>query len=201
MHFYSHHIGDYKRETAHLSLVEHGVYRLLLDHYYATEKPLPNDLQLLYRIVGTQGRTERTAVARVVELFFVASSEGLEHPRVKEDIEQFTKRLDSWRTRFKSGKPGKPIAAEAWKPTETQTTIASWFHRPPQEPWSIEEVEALQAIGPVQSSDLALLQIRYTTSHPYTVSRRRKKLITLLQHWRGELDCARTAPREEDSAF
>jgi hypothetical protein len=31
MKFYQRHLGDYARDTAHLSLLEHGVYSVLLD--------------------------------------------------------------------------------------------------------------------------------------------------------------------------
>jgi uncharacterized protein YdaU (DUF1376 family) len=40
MHHYQHHIGDYRRDTMHLTLLEHGVYRQLIDLYYLQEKPL-----------------------------------------------------------------------------------------------------------------------------------------------------------------
>ena len=63
MHYYSHYIGDYQRDTAHLTLLEHGVYRQLLDHYYATEKPLPSDLPSLFRITRAQRKAERQAEA------------------------------------------------------------------------------------------------------------------------------------------
>lgn len=41
MNFFKLYIGDYQRDTAHLSVTEHGAYLLMLQHYYATEKPLP----------------------------------------------------------------------------------------------------------------------------------------------------------------
>ena len=37
--WYPHYPGDYGRDTGHLSLIEHGAYRLLLDHCYMTAKP------------------------------------------------------------------------------------------------------------------------------------------------------------------
>ena len=35
MHFYKFHIGDYAKDTGHLTLLEHGVYRSLMDWSYA----------------------------------------------------------------------------------------------------------------------------------------------------------------------
>jgi uncharacterized protein YdaU (DUF1376 family) len=48
--WYARYPGDYLRDTAHLSLTEHDAYGLLLDHYYSTEKPLPNNKDALYPI-------------------------------------------------------------------------------------------------------------------------------------------------------
>jgi hypothetical protein len=47
MHYYQFNIGDYLKATAHLSPEEDLTYRRLLDHYYDTEKPIPNDLTLV----------------------------------------------------------------------------------------------------------------------------------------------------------
>ena len=43
MIWYKRFIADYKRDTGHLSMLEHGAYQALLDTYYLTEKPLPSD--------------------------------------------------------------------------------------------------------------------------------------------------------------
>ena len=69
MHYYSHHIGDYQRETAQLSIVEHGVYRLLLDHYFVTEKPLTSDIEALCRIIRARGKVERGALRTIISTF------------------------------------------------------------------------------------------------------------------------------------
>jgi len=45
MNHYPHHIGDYIRATAHLSLIEDGIYRRALDWYYANEKSMPCDIK------------------------------------------------------------------------------------------------------------------------------------------------------------
>ena len=79
MNFYPHFLGDYQRDTAHLSLVEHGAYRVMLDTYYATEKPLPADRPSLYRICKAFSASERKAVEKVAEQFFPVNDDGLRH--------------------------------------------------------------------------------------------------------------------------
>ena len=43
MNYYNRHLGDYAKDTRHLTMLEHGAYCLLLDYYYATEKPIPDN--------------------------------------------------------------------------------------------------------------------------------------------------------------
>jgi uncharacterized protein YdaU (DUF1376 family) len=77
--WYAFYVGDYARDTAHLSLLEHGAYRLLLDHYYATGHPLPNDLSKLYRICRARSPAERKAVSLVASEFFFEDGTLLRH--------------------------------------------------------------------------------------------------------------------------
>lgn len=111
MHYYPHHIGDYQRDTAHLSVTEHGVYRLLLDHCYATERPLPADHGTLCRIIRANSKSERDAIATVTAQFFQATPDGLTHKRVAEEITEYARLKERNRTNGqKGGKPkkGKP---------------------------------------------------------------------------------------------
>lgn len=87
MNFYKHFLGDYARDTAHLSMLEHGAYRLMLDHYYATGKSLPADKALLYRICNASGKAERGAVDLVAQAFFPVNGDGTRHnPRADREI-------------------------------------------------------------------------------------------------------------------
>lgn len=79
MNFYKRYLGDYVRDTAHLSLIEHGAYTVLLDTYYATEKGLPADKASLYRIAKAFTAVERKAVDRISEEFFPVNGDGTRH--------------------------------------------------------------------------------------------------------------------------
>lgn len=71
--------GDYRRDTSHLTLAEHGAYALLLCQYYATGKPLPADQQSLCRICSAQTPEEIAAVRTVADAFFAPNGDGLRH--------------------------------------------------------------------------------------------------------------------------
>ena len=68
MNYYKRHLGDYANDTRHLSMLEHGAYTLLLDHYYATEKPIPDSL--CERIAHATSSTQKKAVYSVLNQFF-----------------------------------------------------------------------------------------------------------------------------------
>lgn len=84
--FYKHFIGDFQRDTSHLSLTERGAYRSLLDHHYATEKPLPKDVDALCRIVGAVSKADRQAVAAVIPQFWTETADGWINARAQVEM-------------------------------------------------------------------------------------------------------------------
>jgi uncharacterized phage protein (TIGR02220 family) len=86
VNYYQRFLGDYARDTRHLSLMAHGAYSLLLDAYYATERPLPADLDSLCRICGAINPPERAAVETIADKFFQVAQDGLRHNK-RADIE------------------------------------------------------------------------------------------------------------------
>jgi len=89
MHYYSHNIGDYRRDTAHLSILEHGAYRQLLDSYYLAEKPLTPVHADLMRTHCARSADEMQAVVNVLRDFFVLTDDGYIHKRCDIEIEAF----------------------------------------------------------------------------------------------------------------
>lgn len=85
MNWYKHYIGDFQRDTGHLSLVQSGAYRSLIDHYYATEQPLPMDEDSLCRICRAHSKEERKAVMSVTR-FFTEYNGAYWHKRIDAEI-------------------------------------------------------------------------------------------------------------------
>lgn len=79
MNYYRRHIGDYLRDTKHLSLIEHGAYNLLIDLYYIHEKPLTINLKELCRQIRARGAAEQEAVSSVLQEFFWKARRGYKH--------------------------------------------------------------------------------------------------------------------------
>jgi len=86
LNYYKRHIGDYAAATRHLSLLEHGVYCLLLDVYYTGEKPLPVDTRAVQRLVGAKSEDEREAVEIILGEFFEKQTDGWHQGRCDEEI-------------------------------------------------------------------------------------------------------------------
>jgi uncharacterized phage protein (TIGR02220 family) len=86
VNYYPHHIGDYLRDTSHLSLLEHGAYRRMLDLYYASEKPLPLNVDGLYRLVQAKSKQEKEAVDAILEEFFSRTDSGWRNSRADAEI-------------------------------------------------------------------------------------------------------------------
>lgn len=89
MNYYEHHLGDYMRDTAHLSLLEDGAYRRLMDAYYIREAPLPSDPRAVYRLVRAATKPDRLAVDTVLREFFEETPDGWRHRRCEREIERF----------------------------------------------------------------------------------------------------------------
>lgn len=89
MNYYEHHLGDYLRDTAHLSMLEDGAYRRLMDAYYIREAPLPPTTREVFRLVRAQSKQDREAVETVLREFFTETPGGWVHSRCDKEIARF----------------------------------------------------------------------------------------------------------------
>ena len=87
MNYYERHIGDYLKDTAHLSLLEHGIYTRLMDVYYTREAPIPEDQAA--RLIGARSKEEREALEAVLAEFFERTPDGWMQERCEREIERY----------------------------------------------------------------------------------------------------------------
>jgi len=86
MHYYTKHIKDYKTDTAHLTLLEHGVYNSLIDLYILTENPLEPNLQKLCRLVNATTDDEIKSVENILDEFFTESDDGYRQKKCDQEL-------------------------------------------------------------------------------------------------------------------
>ncbi len=87
MNYFDFHIGDYLKDTAHLSLLEHGIYTRVLLVYYTREGPIPE--AEAGRLIGARTREERAALASVLTEFFLLQGSSYVQARAEREIERY----------------------------------------------------------------------------------------------------------------
>jgi uncharacterized protein YdaU (DUF1376 family) len=80
IYYYQFNIGDYRKDTVHLSLLEHGIYRQLIDTYYTKEGKLEADMDNLMRTHSIRNAGRSASVLKnVIRDFFVERDGMLTH--------------------------------------------------------------------------------------------------------------------------
>lgn len=124
MHYYKHHIGDYRRDTAHLSLLEHGIYRQLLDWYYLDETPIPNETQAVYRRLSARNDAERQAIDLVLNDFFKKTPKGWVNSRCNIELGKYQQNTDKNKANGKlGGRPKKTQSVILENPNDSQNNL------------------------------------------------------------------------------
>ena len=85
MHYYKHHIGDFLKDTGHLSNDQMGVYLRMLWRYYLDEKPLENDCEG----IAFAMRSDEKTVGLLLKHFFVLHDDGWRHNRCDKEIADY----------------------------------------------------------------------------------------------------------------
>lgn len=102
MHYYNFNIGDYMKHTLHLTPEEDLAYRRLLDMYYDTEAPIPNNIPLVSRRL----RMGSDVVESVLKEFFEFTEEGYKNYRADGEIADYHKFLEKQKANGRLG--GRP---------------------------------------------------------------------------------------------
>lgn len=137
MHYYQFNIGDYRRDTQHLTPLEHGVYRLLLDQYYLTEIPL--DANAL-RLLCIRSADDVRIAENILKEFFIEQQPGqFVHKRAMAEIEKYRDKsvkatesakkrwgnANALRTQYEGNANHKPLTKEPinHKPSKTPSAL------------------------------------------------------------------------------
>lgn len=129
VNYYKRHLGDYAKDTGHLSALEHGVYTLLLDWYYSNERPIPAEKAI--RIArGNPQETES-----VLSEYFHLTAEGWRHHRADREIADYHQRAETNRATGRLGgrprkNPEKTETVSATKPSANPEITLATSHKP-----------------------------------------------------------------------
>ena len=109
MRYWMRWISDFRGKTQGCSIAELGAYGVMLDEYYAHQKPIPADKNSLYRLCGAIEQHERDAVDRIASRFFVLNGDGtLHNKRADEEIAEYKAYCE------KQAKHGRSGAMKRW---------------------------------------------------------------------------------------
>ena len=128
MHYYKFNIADYRKDTGHLSTLEHGIYRQLIDWQYLDEKPIPLETQVVSRRLRLGSEDEQKSLENVLSEFFEKSDKGYFQKRIRMEIKDYQENADKNRRNGKlGGRPSKTQSVSSGLPKETQ---AKGNHKP-----------------------------------------------------------------------
>jgi uncharacterized protein YdaU (DUF1376 family) len=117
VNYFEFHIADYQRKTAHLSLAEHGAYSLMMQTFYASERALPANRKILYRLLRADSKVEKAAVEAVIEQFWQEEGVGLINKRAMEMVAEYRQWVDKQKANGKrGGRPNKTQGLSQTKP-------------------------------------------------------------------------------------
>jgi uncharacterized protein YdaU (DUF1376 family) len=130
MHYYKFNIADYRKDTGHLSTIEHGIFRQLIDWYYLDEQPIPLETQVVSRRLRL-GSDDLIFLENVLSDFFQKTAKGYVHKRIEYEIREYHEQAEKNKANGKrGGRPKKTHSVISGLPDESQ-------NNPNQEPLTI----------------------------------------------------------------
>lgn len=119
MHYYKFNIADWHLDTSHLSLEEEAIYFKLINFYYDSEKPIPEETQTVIRRLRLLSHTD--TVGLVLKEFFVLEGDGWHHKRCDDELAKYHLKSEKNREIGKLGGRPRKIKDLETNPKETQT--------------------------------------------------------------------------------
>lgn len=131
MHYYQFNIADYRKDTMHLSMLEHGAYRQLLDWHYLEQEPIPLETEVVFRRLSARTEEERLAIQIVLKELFTRTDLGYIQHRVIREIDLYMAKADRARQAGKlGGRPKKTDEVISRLSKETETKANSLTNKP-----------------------------------------------------------------------
>jgi len=135
--YYRFYSGDYYRKTRHLSLLQHGVYRCLIDLYMELREPLRNDLNYLYRWLHAESIEEKNAVEFVLGEFFLLRNNRWYSSRCDDELKYLV-------SLSKAGKRAATVKKiRKIRHNDRSTNVTPSVHQSESESESLKEVNTL----------------------------------------------------------
>jgi uncharacterized protein YdaU (DUF1376 family) len=101
MHYYSFNVGDYIKDTSHLSLIEDLAYRRLIDLYYTTESPIDPNIKAIARKIRMSEHEQ--VIETILGEFFTQNTDGFwENKRCQNDLDLIYKKSQKARESAKA---------------------------------------------------------------------------------------------------
>jgi len=121
MHYYKFNIADYRKDTSHLSTIEHGIYRQLIDWYYLDENPIPLETQVVSRRLRLGSDIEFLSLQNVLSDFFKEGKTGWVHKRIEKEIKDYHEQAEKNQRNGKlGGRPKKTQSVISGLPDDSQ---------------------------------------------------------------------------------
>lgn len=120
MHYYKFNIADYRKDTGHLSTIEHGIFRQLIDWYYLDEQPISLETQVVSRRLRL-GSNDLIFLENVLSDFFQKTAKGYVHKRIEFEIREYHEQAEKNKANGKrGGRPKKTQSVISGLPDESQ---------------------------------------------------------------------------------
>jgi len=193
MHYYQKNIADYRKDTCHLTLLEHGIYNMLMDSYYLNEEPIKT--QTVNRRLSINSEEEEEALLGVLNDFFVLDNETdlWSHSRIDVEINKYHLKAEVNKKNGKlGGRPKKTQSVISGLPEESEgkakITLTS-NHKP-----ITNNQEPIKSLCPQTDGNKRLLSALWERSPEK--ARRRSSKKQVMDAWKKIKQADR--PTEED---
>ena len=197
MHYYKFNIADYRKDTTHLSPIEHYIYRSLIDWYYLDEKPIPKETQSVIRRLCL-GSDMVNLLENVLADFFKYTENGYVHKRIENEIIEYNDNaVKNKQNGKKGGRPAKPYTEPVKTQSVTDGNPNESQINPNHKPLTINQEPLTISLGEICK------KIIEVGINPLTINQANPTFITLVEAGAtiGEFEFAAMEAKRKNQGF